>query len=43
MSLSSNYNSRPRAAEVLVDGSRARVIRRRESLKDVFAAEVACL
>jgi diaminopimelate decarboxylase len=43
MSLSSNYNSRPRAAEVLVDGSRARVIRRRETLKDLFAAEVSCL
>ena len=43
MSLSSNYNTRPRAAEVLVDGSRARVIRRRETLKDLFAAEVACL
>jgi len=43
MSLSSNYNSRPRAAEVLVEGSRARVIRRRETLKDLFAAEVACL
>jgi len=43
MSLSSNYNSRPRAAEVLVDGSRARVIRRRETLKDLLAAEVACL
>jgi diaminopimelate decarboxylase len=43
MSLSSNYNTRPRAAEVLVNGSRARVIRRRETLKDLFAAEVACL
>jgi diaminopimelate decarboxylase len=43
MSLSSHYNSRPRAAEVLVDGSRARVIRRRETLKDLLAAEVACL
>lgn len=43
MSLSSNYNSRPRAVEVLVDGSRARVIRRRETLKDLFAAEVVCL
>lgn len=43
MSLSSNYNSRPRAAEVLVEGSRARVIRRRETLKDLLAAEVSCL
>ena len=39
MSLASNYNSRPRAAEVLVDGSRAKVIRRRETMKDLFAAE----
>jgi len=29
MSLASNYNTRPRAAEVLVDGKRARLIRRR--------------
>jgi diaminopimelate decarboxylase len=43
MSLASNYNTRPRATEVLVDGSRARLIRRRETLRDLFAAEVACL
>jgi diaminopimelate decarboxylase len=43
MSLASNYNTRPRAAEVLVDGSRARLIRRRETLKDVLRQEVACL
>ena len=39
MSLASNYNSRPRAAEVLVEGSRARVIRRRESTKEMLASE----
>lgn len=39
MSLASNYNSRPRAAEVLVDGTRARVVRRRETLKDMLASE----
>ena len=39
MSLSSNYNSRPRAAEVLVDGKRARVIRKRESVPDLMRAE----
>ncbi len=39
MSLSSNYNSRPRAAEVLVDGRRARVIRRRETMKDLLRGE----
>lgn len=39
MVLSSNYNSRPRAAEVLVDGKSARVIRRRESVEDLLRAE----
>jgi diaminopimelate decarboxylase len=43
MSLASNYNTRLRAAEVLVEGSRARLIRRRETLKDVLAPEAACL
>lgn len=39
MSLASNYNSRPRAAEVLVDGSKVRLIRRRETIKDLLATE----
>jgi diaminopimelate decarboxylase len=39
MSLASNYNSRPRPAEVLVAGRRARLIRRRESMSDLAAAE----
>jgi diaminopimelate decarboxylase len=39
MSLSSNYNSRPRAAEVLVDGHSARLIRRRETMKDLLRGE----
>jgi diaminopimelate decarboxylase len=39
MSLASNYNSRPRAAEVLVEGRRARLIRRRETMADLMAAE----
>jgi diaminopimelate decarboxylase len=39
MSMSSNYNSRPRAAEVLVDGSNARLIRRRERAEELFALE----
>ena len=43
MSLSSNYNSRPRAAEVMVEGARARLIRRRERVKDLLAPEAACL
>jgi diaminopimelate decarboxylase len=40
MSITSNYNTRPRAAEVLVEGKKARVIRRRESLGDLFRNEV---
>lgn len=40
MSLSSNYNTRPRAAEVLVDGASTRLIRRREDWTDLFAAEM---
>ncbi|MGE5158353.1 MAG: diaminopimelate decarboxylase, partial [Gemmatimonas sp.] len=39
MSMSSNYNSRPRAAEVLVDGQQAREIRAREAIEDLFALE----
>ena len=39
MSLASNYNTRPRSAELLVEGTRARVIRRRETLTDLLAAE----
>jgi len=39
MSLASNYNSRPRPAEVLVDGNRARLIRRRERIDDLLAPE----
>jgi diaminopimelate decarboxylase len=41
MSLASNYNSRPRAAEVLVQGRRARLIRRRESMDDLLKTERA--
>lgn len=40
MVLSSNYNSRPRAAEVLVEGRRARVIRRRELTEDLWRNEL---
>lgn len=39
MSLASNYNSRPRAAEVLVDSKCVKLIRRRESIKDVLEPE----
>jgi diaminopimelate decarboxylase len=37
--LASNYNTRGRAAEVLVDGAKARVIRRRESVQDQIRLE----
>ncbi|MGH8722264.1 MAG: diaminopimelate decarboxylase, partial [Burkholderiales bacterium] len=39
MSMSSNYNSRPRAAEVMVDGAGAHLVRRREDLPELFAGE----
>lgn len=39
-SMSSQYNSRPRAAEVLVDGGRAKLARRRETLADLVRGEV---
>ena len=39
MSMASNYNSRPRAAEVMVDGERSFVIRERETERDLFAHE----
>jgi len=39
MAMSSNYNTRPRAAEVMVDGDRVHVIRRRETVEELFAAE----
>jgi diaminopimelate decarboxylase len=42
MSMASNYNTRARAAEVLVDGDRATVIRQRESLTDLFRGEQLC-
>lgn len=39
-SMSSNYNSRPRAAEILVSGDEVNIIRRRESIEDLFASEI---
>jgi diaminopimelate decarboxylase len=39
MVLASNYNSRPRVAEVLVDGKSVKLIRRRESVADLLRAE----
>jgi diaminopimelate decarboxylase len=37
--MSSNYNSRPRAAEILIDKDRAQLIRRRETIPEIFGAE----
>jgi diaminopimelate decarboxylase len=37
--LSSNYNTRPRPAEVLIDGTKFQVIRRRETVADLLRAE----
>ncbi len=37
--MSSNYNSRPRAAEVMVDGERAHLVRSREQLDDLMRGE----
>ncbi len=39
MSMASNYNTRPRAAEVLVDGDQAHVIREREQPADLMRGE----
>jgi len=39
MCMSSNYNSRPRAAEVMVDGTRTHLIRERERPESLFALE----
>jgi diaminopimelate decarboxylase len=43
MAMASNYNSRLRAAEVLVTGRTHRLIRRRETFKDLVACEDDCL
>lgn len=40
MSLASNYNTRPRAAEILVDGNSAKVIRDRETIRDLLRNEI---
>ena len=39
MAMSSNYNTRPRAAEVMVDGSQIHLVRRRESAEELYASE----
>ena len=39
MVMASNYNTRPRAAEVMVDGDKAHLVRRRERVEELFALE----
>ena len=39
-SMSSNYNSRPRPAEVMVEGSKTKLIRRRETYEDLIRTEI---
>jgi diaminopimelate decarboxylase len=39
MTMSSNYNSRPRPAEVIVDGKKAHLVRDRENTEGLFASE----
>ncbi|HKO66288.1 MAG TPA: diaminopimelate decarboxylase [Burkholderiaceae bacterium] len=39
MTMSSNYNSRPRPAEVMVDGAQSQCVRRRETIEELFATE----
>jgi len=39
MSMSSNYNSRVRAAEVMIDGDKAHLVRERERIEQLFAGE----
>lgn len=41
--MASNYNSRPRAVELMVSGARARVVRRRETWEDLIAPEYECV
>jgi diaminopimelate decarboxylase len=39
MAMSSNYNSRPRPPEIVVDGSYSRLVRERELVTNLFASE----
>jgi diaminopimelate decarboxylase len=43
MSQTSNYNTRPRPAEVLVEGESAKLIRRRETMRDLLAPELGAI
>jgi diaminopimelate decarboxylase len=39
MAMASNYNTRPRAVEVMVDGEQVHVIRQRETVEQLYAGE----
>jgi diaminopimelate decarboxylase len=39
MTMASNYNTRPRAAEVMLDGDQVHLIRERERVENLFANE----
>ena len=39
MAMASNYNTRPRAAEIMVDGTQVHLIRARESVEQLYAGE----
>jgi len=39
MAMSSNYNARPRAAEVMVDDAKVHLVRRRETVEELYALE----
>jgi len=41
--MASNYNTRARAAEVMVSGNRSRLIRKRETIEELLANEKGCL
>ncbi len=41
--MASNYNTRPRPAEVLVDGDSFKIVRPRETVEEIFAPEIDCL
>lgn len=41
MALASNYNTRPRPAEVLVDGKSAKLVRRRETIAELMRSEIS--
>jgi diaminopimelate decarboxylase len=43
MSQTSNYNTRPRPAEVLIEGKSAKLIRRRETMRDLLAPELSTI